>query len=1186
MEQQNNRPHRPSQRKEKTDNNRGKNPKAFAPKSGRKAEKQSRRRVEKDQAKLHLPLPDRTFGLRPVENESKKPSTSKAADTVDPPPVIIAIMGPPGVGKTTLIRSIVRRYTKNTLPEIRGPVTVVAGKSRRLTIIECPDDLGAMVDLSKIADLVILVIDGSFGFEMETFEALSALSSHGLPKLMAVLTHLDLIKTPAALKDQKKRLKHRFWTEVYDGAKMFYLSGVQNGRYPDREIINLTRFISVVKFRPLVFRNSHPYMLADKFEDLTPRETVRNEPTCDRTIAVWGYLRGIPLRPPSQTVTPKVHVPGSGVDSFFIMKMAALGDPCPLPTAESEKRRKIAEKHKLIHAPMSGGAGGAVVFDGENVWVNTSNNFSKKKQSEDHEEYSDDESEDEEGIGEGVKMVVDLQSAKSGLGDSLKSKSIRLLKDSEKPLEMADQSDDEVSEDPSNSGQSSGEGELSNDDEDWSDDHESDFINGRADDDEKLEGKSTFSSKRASRRKAGSWNVSHKADEDIAFAESDSDLSFGSRGLLSDGENQSGVNFSDEELGETDGGSDDDGDDGPRWKQNLQKVATRMAAERRVRCDPMRVIYDDRLDPAQVCCRLRGEESKESEVKGDGLDKEDDELFQLSQQAEGLKIQLGGNDFFSFYRPVDGNELEVWAKDSRLNSIRHLFITGDEDGGGKRGDDEYESEGGDFEDLETGEKKFGNRTEGTESVHQAKDSSKELLAKKEALKRRFDREYDGSSDEEDGKKDFYTQQKEEINRRIEATVKEFEDDDPQTRLSVEGHRPGSYLRIEISGVSPELVENFDPRFPFVLGGLLPGEDSLGFVQVRLKKHRWYPKVLKTNDPLIISVGWRRFQTVPIYSLDDGTRNRMLKYTPEHTHCLATFYGPVSAPNTGLCAFSRMGSGSTNFRISATGVVLDVDGSSKIVKKLKLTGVPYKIFKNTAFVKGMFNTSLEVAKFEGAQIRTVSGIRGQVKRALSKPEGNYRATFEDKVLMSDLIFLRAWYHVKPRMFYIPVGSLLLPNKNRWQGMRLTGEVRRDQQIKTPININSQYRPIVRDTRKFNTLKIPKKLQTSLPFSSKSKLLKPRKSKTYLEKRRTEILHSKEEVRRSSLLQQAQAITKSRAMKRKLNKSAKNQERLKKMEKLNSDGRTERQKEVRKEFFRQESKRKVSGDESRSKKRQRK
>ena len=35
----------------------------------------------------------------------------------------------PQVGKTTLIRSLVRRYTKNTMVDIKGPVTIVSGES-------------------------------------------------------------------------------------------------------------------------------------------------------------------------------------------------------------------------------------------------------------------------------------------------------------------------------------------------------------------------------------------------------------------------------------------------------------------------------------------------------------------------------------------------------------------------------------------------------------------------------------------------------------------------------------------------------------------------------------------------------------------------------------------------------------------------------------------------------------------------------------------------------------------------------------------------------------------------------------------------------------------------------------------------------------------------------------------------
>lgn len=64
----------------------------------------------------------------------------------------------------------------------------------------------------------------------ETFEFLNILQVHGFPKVMGVLTHLDQFKDAKKLRKTKQRLKHRFWTEIYDGAKLFYLSGLIHGQ--------------------------------------------------------------------------------------------------------------------------------------------------------------------------------------------------------------------------------------------------------------------------------------------------------------------------------------------------------------------------------------------------------------------------------------------------------------------------------------------------------------------------------------------------------------------------------------------------------------------------------------------------------------------------------------------------------------------------------------------------------------------------------------------------------------------------------------------------------------------------------------------------------------------------------------------------------------------------------------------
>lgn len=97
-----------------------------------------------------------------------------------------------------------KHYTKHNLPDVRGPITIVSGsfysievlhfflnkwsvfgyfiwefaffsmsmqqcfsgKQRRLQFVECPNDINGMIDAAKFADLTLLLIDGSYGFEM------------------------------------------------------------------------------------------------------------------------------------------------------------------------------------------------------------------------------------------------------------------------------------------------------------------------------------------------------------------------------------------------------------------------------------------------------------------------------------------------------------------------------------------------------------------------------------------------------------------------------------------------------------------------------------------------------------------------------------------------------------------------------------------------------------------------------------------------------------------------------------------------------------------------------------------------------------------------------------------------------------------------------------------------------------
>jgi ribosome biogenesis protein BMS1 len=1069
----------------------------------------------------------------------------------EPPPRLVTIVGPPGVGKTTLLKSLIKRYAKETLSEPQGPITVVTSKRQRLTFVECPNELEAMVDMSKVADIVLLMIDGNFGFEMETMEFLNILSSSGMPgNVFGILTHLDLFRKPQTLKDAKKRLKNRFWSELYQGAHLFYLSGVINGRYPDREIHNLSRFISVMKNpRPLIWRNSHPYTVIDSFRDITHPTKIEEDSKCDRTVVLSGYIRGTNFAAQGQ----RVHVPGLG--DFSIAAMEALPDPCPTPYMDQQVakatgktgRRRLDEKEKKLHAPMSDKSG--MKIEGDTIWVTREKGFNFDQDAEDGAER-----------GEGEELIISLQGERRLLGQT--EDGVQLFSGGERIKNVEDEGSGRKQPRSARFVERDDEG----DEEELVEDEG--FVSG--------DDLDPFDESEITEDKLGKTfrkEKERKVEGDIAFADSDSDL-----GSISSEEE----NTEDEEDETDEDENYSDGDDGgARWKDNISSIAQKMHRKTRSyrTADLAKLMYDESLTPAEILRRWKGEIEKDVDEKPEGSDDEDEFFKKTGKEKHNELIEDRTIPAFD-YQKLD----EKWSIQDNIENLRRRFATADllqeKSSTGYEADDaedDEEDEGdGEFEDLETGE------THKADNI----DTEREKNARrKEELKLRFEEEdregfnndkanarREAGDGQEFGEDEWYDAQKAVIQKQLDINKAEFQSLDDISRVNVEGYRAGQYVKIIIEGVPSEFVTRFNPRMPIIVGGLLPTEDRFGFVQVRIKRHRWHKKILKTNDPLVFSLGWRRFQTLPVYSISDSrVRNRMLKYTPEHMHCFGTFYGPLIAPNTGFSCYQSFSASNPSFRIAATGVVLSVDESTTIVKKLKLTGTPVKIFKNTAFVRDMFTTSLEIAKFEGASIKTVSGIRGQIKRALSKPEGHFRATFEDKILMSDIVFLRAWYPVRPHRFYNPVTNLI-----GWNPMRLTGEVRRDENLPTPSQKNSLYKPIERVTRHFNPLRVPRALAAELPFKSQITMMKPqRKDKqTYMQKRA--VVLGGEEKRARDLMQKIMTLRNEKEATRRQAKEAKRVVYRKRVAE-NEEKRGEREKREKQEYWRKEGKKRKGGEE---------
>ncbi|TRY52265.1 AAA-type ATPase [Cryptosporidium tyzzeri] len=1012
-------------KKEGADKKERHNPKAFTFSGGVKS---VQRRVQ------------RTLDI--TSKREKAPGIDKSnVEDESTPPYIVAVQGPPGVGKTTLIRSLVKNYTKYNLNIIDGTVTLVSSKNRRLTFIECPNDMHGMIDVAKVADLVLLLIDASFSFEMETFEFLNILQVHGFPRVLGVLTHLDKIEDNKTVRKTKKKLKNRFWTEIYNGAKLFYLSGIHNGFYNKTEIRNLSRFIAVQKFENLSWRSSHPYIVSLRIEEINNDDDYHQNnkqssesKNSETSVYFYGFVKGGIMRK-----NQSVHIPGLG--DYLINDIDEFNDPCPLPETSIKKNgtnaglRVLKTKERNIYAPYCDV--GNVQIDSNSMYIHIPDNtvnFTRRKvlfndDNSDSDVENNSHSEEEENLDDDIQNIDESFEEKDDDDDNYYHNDINPK---------------------SNSSHSSSE----------SNSEDEEYLPEAVKYVRKLQKSQSVLNKRVNNLSLKLLPSSEVSLENSILYEESSEA----------GKNKSFSN--DDDLMETEY---EETNNQSYYSEIKSKNSDNFLFSKNVNYSLKDLVYGRNAKARQVFKKMVSQNNDKSinskkSLFDDDLEDSQDELSSDTDDIGEILDSFRINDIYIYpTKPKSIRELvSYWTEEKYYTLKQEKFITGGID------DSDYEE----------------------------------------------DHHIDGGLTNKENEASGNT---EDINDSINDQNNDSDSNQDNSMMNLESKvfKIGRYVRIRIDNIDKEWIRN--RQGITILGTLLPGESVFGNINIRIKKHRWYPKILKSDDVLTFSIGWRRFQSIPLYSIEDRneTRYRMLKYTPEHMHCYCTTYGPIIPCNFGILAI-RSSERTSNFRIAATGVSVEMQAKSNIVKKLKLVGEPKKIHKNTAFIHKMFNSDLEVSKFIGAKIQTVSGIRGQVKKAIST-HGLFRATFEDKILLSDIVFCKTWVSMTPREFYNPV--IDLPT---WRRMRTQAELRRELNIPLAIKADSEYvtkqdRP---EKKRFNSVPVPSKLEKELPYASKTK----NDSKKIKDKNQVAVIKSTFEKRVANLFQRLSTIQKEKTAKR--------------------------------------------------------
>lgn len=239
-------------------------------------------------------------------------------------------------------------------------------------------------------------------------------------------------------------------------------------------------------------------------------------------------------------------------------------------------------------------------------------------------------------------------------------------------------------------------------------------------------------------------------------------------------------------------------------------------------------------------------------------------------------------------------------------------------------------------------------------------------------------------------------------------------------LPAEGADPGQYVRVHLDGVPREIIESILTKsVQPTLVALLKYERKMSVMNILIRR---LPIIdssnpIQSKDELIFYVGFRKFKARPLFTAHSASpKFKYERFLRDDVAMVATVYAPITFPPAPVLVFRENYRGDKE--LVASGSVLDTNPSRLVIKRIRLSGHPFKIHSKSAVVRFMFFNGEDVTYFKPVELITKYNRRGHITEPLGT-HGHMKCLFDRKIRSDDCIFMNLYKRVFPKWTYTPI-----------------------------------------------------------------------------------------------------------------------------------------------------------------------